>query len=128
MQWEVRKVQGRHTTLEERVAAEQPRGRAPNRRRGTPNSARGDGDSLAPDVHEDDRRRSGQRDPVEDARGDPEAPGGQDWDIEAQALNSPAIEGEATEKPVLYHYQDVLNSAKQLLLVAGAAFSLSVTL
>ena len=53
---------------------------------------------------------------------------GQERDLEAQKLISPTTKGEASKEPVLYHYQDVLNSAKQVLIIAGAAFSLSVTL
>lgn len=53
---------------------------------------------------------------------------GHEQDLEAQQLINPASENEGPKEPVLYHYEDILNSIKQALLVAGAAFSLSMTL
>ncbi|KAG8161752.1 hypothetical protein KVR01_008739 [Diaporthe batatas] len=129
MEWEMCKVQAKCTLLEERLEAQQPRGRPRNRRRDT--SSSNERDRRSP-VHnngrESARRRSGQHQPTRGVGNDAASHMGQERDLEAQRLLSSSGEAEAPKEPVLYHYQDVLNSAKQILIMAGAAFSLSVTL
>lgn len=128
MEWVAQKAQIKCTALEERVAAQRPRGRALNRRQGTPDSERGAREPPGPDAPENGRRQSGQHQPVENAGRDSPSPVGQRRDIEAHGLIALADDAEAAEEPVLYHYQDVINSVKQFLLVAGAAFAFFVTL
>lgn len=127
MEWEVRKVQAKCTALEARLASKEPRGRALGRRQDIPNSNRGaeepPGAGSRQERHQSDRRDAGQ-----DARRNSLSPGVRQRDLEAQRLIAPAGEGEADEKPVLYNYQDVLNSAKQFVMVLGASFGLFVTL
>lgn len=121
MEWEVRKV-------EERLESQQPRGRAANRPRGTPNGEDGAEQSPSPGPHQQGRRRSGRHVGLEDApRGSP-SPAGRPRDSEAQGLIGPAGEDDSGKGPDLYHYRDVLNSVKQFILVAGATFGLFVTL
>lgn len=128
MEWEVRKIQAKCTSLEERLAAQRPQGRARNRGQMAPNADNGGLRPPSPDTREGAGRRSNQHGPTRDAGRDTAPPMGQERDLEAQRLITPAVKGEASKEPVLYHYEDVLNSAKQILIIAGAAFSLSVTL
>lgn len=121
VEWEVRKV-------EERLESQQPRGRAGNRPRGTPNGEDGAEQSPSPGPLQQGCRRSGRNIRFEDApRGSP-SPAGRARDSEAQGLISQAGEDESGKGPDLYHYRDVLNSVKQFILVAGATFGLSATL
>lgn len=128
MDWEVRKIQAKCTTLEKRLAAQRPRGRARNRRQVTPDRDGGPRQPPGPEARDGTLRRSGQHEPVPEAGPDAWAPIDEERDLEAQRLISSSSEVEASKEPVLYHYQDVLNSVQQILIVAGAAFSLSVTL
>lgn len=128
IEWASRKAQPKYMELEERPAAVEPRGMAPHRQQGTPNSERRAGAFPGPDAPGGVRRRSGHHEPVEDAGRDSLSPVGQLRDVEAHGLIAPADEAEAAEELVLYHYQDVINSVKQFVLVAGAAFAFFVTL
>lgn len=129
MEWATRKAQTKYAALDERLAAFEPRRRASNRRRqDTPNSERRAREPPGPDAAEEGRRRSGHHEPVDDPGRASPSPVGQRRDIEARGLIAPADEADAAEEPVLYHYQDVINSVKQFVLVAGAAFAFFVTL
>ncbi|KAG6365471.1 hypothetical protein INS49_007082 [Diaporthe citri] len=127
MEWEIRKLRTKCAPVEERLAPEQPPGRSPNRQ-DTPNGEREAEDSTGPGPRQDDRRRSGRHDADQDARRESPSPVGRGRDIEAQGLIAPAGKDEPDEQPDLYHYQDVLNSAKQFVVVAGATFGIFVTL
>lgn len=128
MEWEVRRVRAECKELRARPQSEQPRGRAPNRRQGTPNSDSGSEESPAPGSHQQDRRRSGSNNQVQDARRVSLSPIGERQDIEAQGLIIPAENDEPDDEPTLYNYQDVFNSVRQFILVTGATFALFVTL
>lgn len=128
MEWEVRKVRSKYTASRERPASEQQRGRAPNRRQDTPNGESRAGESPRRVSRQEGRRRSGRHDAVQDDGRDSPSPDGRGQDIEAQGLIAPAGKDEPEKEPDLYHYQDVLNSVKQFVLVAGATFGLLVTL
>ncbi|KAI3391582.1 hypothetical protein diail_7074 [Diaporthe ilicicola] len=128
MEWEVGKVQTKCTALEQRLAFEQRlRGRIPDRRQDSPHSEGGAEGSPGPGPHQGGHR-SPRRDAAQGARRNSPSPGAQGRDLEAQRLIAPEGEDEADSKPVLYYYQDVLNSAKQFFIVVGAAFGLFVTL
>lgn len=128
MEWVSRKAQTKCTAPEDSLAPAEPRGRALNRRQGTPNSGHGAGGVSGPDAPEDGHRRSGHSESVDDAGRASPSPVGQRRDIEARGLIAPADEKDAAEKPVLYHYKDVVNSVRHFVLVAGAAFAFFVTL
>lgn len=128
MDWEVRKGRTECTALRERLAAEQQRGRFSNRREGTPNSEREAGAYPDPGPRQEGHRRSGQRGAAQDGRGNSPSPAGRGRDIEAQGLIAPGGEDKPEEEPELYHYQDVLNSVRQFVLVVGVTFGLFVTL
>lgn len=127
MEWEVRKVRIKCKS-KERPASEQRRGRAPNRRQDTPNGEDGAEEPPGRSPPDEGRRRSGRNDEVRDVRRNSPSPVGPGQDIEAQGLIAPTDEDEPEKEPDLYHYQDVLNSVKQLILVAGVTFGLFVTL
>lgn len=114
MEWEVGK-------LEKRLESQQPRGRAPNRRPGTPDGEDEAEESPSPDPGQQGRRR-------QEARRNSPSLVMRARRVEAQGLISPAGEDEPEKGPDLYHYQDVLNSIKQFVLVSGAIFGLFVTL
>lgn len=128
VEWEVRKVRSKYAAPKERPTSEQQRGRAPNRRQDTPNGESGTEDSPGRSPRDEGRRRSGRNDEVRDVRRNSPSPVGRAQDVEAQGLIAPTGEDEAEKEPDLYHYQDVLNSVKQLILVAGVTFGLFVTL
>ncbi|KAK2605430.1 hypothetical protein N8I77_008267 [Diaporthe amygdali] len=127
MEWEIRKVQIKCTALEERLAPEEPRGRSLNRRRGAPNreSRAEESRNLGP---RQEGRRAGSCDAVRDPRRNSLSPVIRVRDLEAQRLIVRAGEDEADKEPILYYYKDILNSAKQVVLVAGATFGFFVTL
>lgn len=124
-EWEVRKVRSKYTASKERPASAQRRGRAPNRRQDTPNVEIGAEESPGRSPPDE---RSGRNDAVRDVRRNSPSPDRQGQDIEAQGLIAPTGKDEPEKEPDLYHYQDVLNSVKQFILVAGATFGLFVTL
>ncbi|KAK7697569.1 hypothetical protein SLS64_013388 [Diaporthe eres] len=127
MEWEIRKVRTKCAPVEERLPPEQTRGRSPNRQDIT-NGEREAEDSPGPGLRQEGRRWSGRHDAVQDARLESPSPVGRGRDIEAQGLIAPAGEDIPDKEPGLYHYQDVLNSAKQFVVVAGATFGFFVTL
>ncbi|KAL2289147.1 hypothetical protein FJTKL_02951 [Diaporthe vaccinii] len=128
MEWEVRKVRSKYTASMERPASEQQRGRAPNRRQDKPNGESRAGESPRRVSRQEGRRRSGRHDAIQDDGRDSPSPDGRGQDIEAQGLIAPTGKDEPEKEPDLYHYQDVFNSVKQFILVAGATFGLFVTL
>lgn len=121
MEWEVRKV-------EERLESQQPRERAANRARDTPSGEGGAEESPRPGPRQQSRRRSGRHVRFEDAPHGSPSPVGRARDPEAQGLIAAVGEDEPGKGPGLYHYQDVFNSTKQVILVAGATFGLFATL
>lgn len=127
MEWEIQKVETRYTALEQRIPPEQ-RGRAASPRPRTPIGERDAEESPSPGPHQQGRRRAGRHVRSQDARQNSPSPDDQARDVEAQGLIAPAGHDEPDEGPDLYHYQDVLNSIKQFVLVAGATFGLFVTL
>lgn len=128
MEWEVRKIRSKCTASKERPASGQRRGRAPNRRQDAPYGESGAEESPGRRPPDEGNRRSDRNSAVRDVRRNSSSPDARGHDIEAQGLMTPAAEDEPETEPDLYHYQDVLNSVKQFILVAGATFGLFVTL